>query len=200
MFARSPASISRGFSALETVFVLGITGVIAAIAVPLSGNALGYYRLSGDARSVSNALSVTKMRAAATFGRARIYVDLSAKSYHVETQKDASSPWVADSGYNYLNSQNSFGYGVVGSPPANTQTTIGQASACLDASSHAIGNTACIIFNSRGIPIDSSGAPIGSYALYLTDGTAVYGTTLSATGMTRLWRTLPTTTPSWLLQ
>jgi prepilin-type N-terminal cleavage/methylation domain-containing protein len=107
MFARSPASSAHGFSALEMLFVLGITGVIAAIAVPLSGNALGYYRLSGDARSVSNALSVTKMRAASTFGRARIYVDLNAKSYRVETQKDASSPWVADSAYNYLNSQNS---------------------------------------------------------------------------------------------
>ena len=200
MFVRSPASSAHGFSALEMLFVLGITGVIAAIAVPLSGNALGYYRLSGDARSVSNALSVTKMRAAATFGRARIYVDMSAKTYRVETQKDASSPWVADSGFNYLNPQNSFSYGAVGSAPLNTQTTIGQASPCLDASSHPIGNTACIIFNSRGIPIDSSGSPIGSYALYLTDGTAVYGATLSATGMTRLWRTPPTTTPSWILQ
>jgi prepilin-type N-terminal cleavage/methylation domain-containing protein len=200
MLARFSTSNARGFSALELLFVLGITGVVAAIAVPLSGNALGYYRLSGDARSVSNALSVTKMRAAATFGRARIYVDLAGKSYRVETQKDASSPWVADSGYNTLNSQNSFGYGVVGSAPLNTQTTIGQASPCLDASSHPIGNTACIIFNSRGIPIDSSGSPTGSYALYLTDGTAVYGATLSATGMTRLWRTQPTTTPSWILQ
>jgi prepilin-type N-terminal cleavage/methylation domain-containing protein len=200
MIARSSTSIARGFSALELLFVLGITGVVAAIAVPLSGNALGYYRLSGDARSVSNALSVTKMRAAATFGRARIYVDLAAKSYRVETQKDASSPWVPDSGYNYLNSQNSFGYGAVTSAPANTQTTIGQASPCLDASAHPIGNTACIIFNSRGIPIDSSGSPTGIYALYLTDGTAVYGATLSATGMTRLWRTQPTATPSWILQ
>jgi prepilin-type N-terminal cleavage/methylation domain-containing protein len=200
MLARSPASTTHGFTALETLFVVALIGVTAAIAMPLSGNALGYYRLSGDARNVSNAISVTKMRAAATFGRARIYVDLSTKSYHVETQKNASSPWVADAGYNYLNSQDSFGYGVVDSAPSNTQTTIGQAPPCLDASNNPISNTACIMFNSRGIPIDTSGSPTGSYALYLTDDTAVYGATLSATGMTRLWRTLPTVTPTWILQ
>jgi hypothetical protein len=50
-----------------------------------------------------------------------------------------------------------------------------------------IGNTACIVFNSRGIPVDPVGAPIGRNALYITDGTGVYGTTLTATPLVRLW-------------
>ena len=184
MFARSPASSAHGFSALEMLFVLGITGVIAAIAVPLSGNALGYYRLSGDARSVSNALSVTKMRAAATFGRARIYIDLSSKSITWRRRRTRRQDWVADSGFNYLNSQNSFGYGVGGKRTAEHT----------DDHRPGVPVPRCVleshqqhrvhIFNSRGIPIDSNGSPIGSNALYLTDGTAVYGATLSATGMT----------------
>jgi hypothetical protein len=36
--------------------------------------------------------------------------------------------------------------------------------------------------------------------LDLTDGTAVYGITLSATGMVRTWRTYPSATPNWSLQ
>jgi hypothetical protein len=37
-------------------------------------------------------------------------------------------------------------------------------------------------------------------ALYVTDGTAVYGLAVSATGMVRTWKTLPLATPSWSLQ
>lgn len=191
--------VSAGFSALEVLVVVAITGVVAAIAVPMAGNSLGYYRLSGDARSVANTVAVAKMRAAATFSRSRLYVDLNGKAFRVETQKNATAPWVVDSGATYLNAQNWFGYGVVGTPPPNTLASIGQASPCLDNSGNAVGNTACIIFNSRGIPIDPSGAPTGS-ALYVTDGTAVYGATLSPTGMTRLWRTTLSATPSWMLQ
>jgi prepilin-type N-terminal cleavage/methylation domain-containing protein len=190
---------SAGFSVLETLVVVALIGVVAAIAIPMSGNALGYYRVSGDARSLSNEIAVAKMRAASTFGRARVYVDLNGKSFRIETRKNATSNWVAESGTTYLNPQVSFGYGVVASAPPNTQASIGQAPACTNNSEEPIGNTACIVFNSRGIPIDSSGAP-ASTALYLTDGTGVYAATLSATGMTRLWRTQPTSTPSWILQ
>ena len=190
---------SRGFSVLETLVVVGLIGVVAAIAVPMSGNALGYYRISGNARSLSNEIAVAKMRAASTFGRARVYVDLPGKAFHIETRKNATSNWVVESGTTYLNPQVSFGYGVVATAPPNTQASIGQAPACTDNSDHPIGNTACIVFNSRGIPIDPAGAP-SSTALYLTDGTGVYATTLSATGMTRVWRTQPLSTPSWILQ
>lgn len=195
----SHARDSHGFSAIETLVVVALIGVIAAIAVPMSGNAIGFYKLSGDARSISNQVAVAKMRAASTFGRARLYVDLAAKSYRIETRKNASSNWVTETGTAYLNSSVSFGYGAVSSAPPNTQASIGQAATCLNNTEQVIANTACIMFNSRGVPIDSTGAPTTS-ALYLTDGTAVYGATLSATGMTRLWRTQPTSTPSWVLQ
>ena len=56
------------------------------------------------------------------------------------------------------------------------------------------------MFNSRGVPIDASGAPIGTNAFYVTDGSAVYAVTVAATGMLRSWRTLPVATPSWSLQ
>jgi hypothetical protein len=95
---------------------------------------------------------------------------------------------------------------VVGTAPPFSQAAIGQASACVaEVTGAAIGNTACILFNSRGIPVNANGAPpaVGaprSDALYVTDGLAVYGETISATGLIKLWRTNPTATPNWILQ
>lgn len=58
-----------GFTILETVFVVGLIGVISVIAVPMVANTLADFRLSGDARSVSNTIAVAKMRAASNFTR-----------------------------------------------------------------------------------------------------------------------------------
>jgi len=57
---------------MEIMLVVGLTGVIGAIAVPMMANSLAFFRLSGDARSASNATSVAKMRAAAVFGHERL--------------------------------------------------------------------------------------------------------------------------------
>ena len=99
-----------------------------------------------------------------------------------------------------------FGFGVVATAPPFSQAAIVQASACVTDAGVAIGNTACILFNSRGIPVDPAGAPpavgapTGNDALYLTDGAAIYGETISATGLIKLWRNNRTVTSSWILQ
>src|SRR5262252_2292538 len=81
-----------GFTILETLFVLGIIGVIGAIAVPQLTNSMAYFRISGDARSVSNAIAVTKMRAASNFSRSLHYCHLSANSRHVEKPNTSTPP------------------------------------------------------------------------------------------------------------
>lgn len=193
---------ARGYSLLEVMVVVGITMVIMAASVPMIGSTLENFRLGGDAHNVTNAITVAKMRAAATFSRARLYVDLSTNSFHVETWNSTTGVWTADGGTLQLNTSDTFGLGGVPTAPLNTQTVIGQASACLNTATPpaAIGNTACIVFNSRGIPVDATTLnPTGDYALYLTDNTAVYGSTVSATGSIRLWRTRPSTA-AWTLQ
>jgi prepilin-type N-terminal cleavage/methylation domain-containing protein len=203
MFLKPRSFDHRGFSLIELLVVVGLTGVVAAIAMPMMKGSLGFYRLSGDARSTASAVSLGKMRAASTFGRVRLYADRTARTFHLETWDKATSMWLVDGGTSYLSPSVTFSYGVVGTAPPFTQGTIGQAALCKNNATIPvdIGNTACVIFNSRGVPIDSTAAgnPIVD-ALYLTDGTAVYGVTISATGMVRTWRTWPVATPSWVLQ
>ncbi len=190
----------RGFTLIEVLLVLGVTGVIAAIAVPIMGNSLAYYRLSGNARSAANATGLAKMRAASVFGHERLYVDLAARSFRLETWDKTTSTWLADGALAYLAPSVTFSFGVVGTAPPNTQAAIGQSPACKNNAGTAdIANTACIIFNSRGLPIDTAGQPF-VYGVYLTDGTAVYSITVSATGTVRTWRTKPIAVPVWTLQ
>src|SRR5262245_55275763 len=143
-----------GFTILETLFVVALIGVIATIAIPQLTNSISYFRLSGDARSVSNSVAVAKMRAASKFAKTRLYVNVASGWFRVETANTASPPaWTADGGVTYLNTSTSFSTGGIGSPPPSTQSLIGQATECRNSAGATITGTACVVFNSRGIPI-----------------------------------------------
>ena len=194
---------SRGFSLIELLMVLAIMGVLAAVTVPMSGNAIRFLKISGDARELSNATAVAKMRAAAKFTQSRLFIDITGRQFYVQTLDKATSTWVSEGGATSLSSSVSFSYGPITAPPPNTQTTIGQAPECwnpLASPPASIANTACINFNSRGLPIDNTGSPSGLDAVFVTDGSAVYGITVAATGFIRTWQSNYSSTASWTLQ
>jgi len=184
----------RGFSLIEMLMVVGITTVVAAMAVPMMSNTIGNFRLSGDAHSVASAMALAKLRAASNFSQARLFVDLTTRTFHVETlqKPPAAVAWITDGGSTTLSTGVTFGFGAIATSPLNS--AIVQSLPCVTAAGAAIANTACVLYNSRGIPVDPSGAapnvgaPTGNNALYLTDGTAVYGLLLSATGQSKLYR------------
>lgn len=193
---------ARGFSLIEMLMVVALIGVLAVIAVPMSGNTLKYLKVSGDARELANLTAVAKMRAAAKFTQSRMYLDLSGRSFYIQTYDKTAADWVTEGGATSLSNTVVFGPGPVGTPPPNTQTTIGQAPPCMTTASPpvAVANTACIIFNSRGIPVDATGSPTGLDAIYINDGIAVYGITVAQTGFIRTWQTNYQSTPAWSQQ
>lgn len=196
----------RGFSLLEILMVVAIIGVLSAIALPISTNAVRYAKISGDARDISNQIAVVKMRAASKFTQARMYVDVPGKTYYVQTCDAPSvlpcASWTTETGSTSLSNTVSFGYSPAGSAPTNTQTVIAQAAQCYNTASPPVqvSNTACVIFNSRGLPVTATGIPTNDYALYINDGSFIYGVTVATTGFIRTWRTAYSAYPSWSLQ
>jgi prepilin-type N-terminal cleavage/methylation domain-containing protein len=186
---------ARGFSVLELVVVLGVVGVLLAVAVPK----MGVFGGPDDARNLSNALSLAKMRAAANFTQARLYVSLGGRSQHVETWSKTAVPpnWVTVTGPTLLSNGVAFAFGPVGTPPPNTQPAVAQSPLCLDKDGAAIAGTACIVFNSRGIPVDNTGTPTNNDALYVTDGIKIGAVTLSAAGLVTVWNAPLAPNPAW---
>ncbi len=186
-----------GFSLVEVLLVTIIVVVLAALGIPKLMTMVDELRTAGDARDLNGAIVMAKMRAASNFSRARVYADLSANTFRVEWQQSGTATWTTDgcpnscTGNQPLATGVSFGYGSLSTPPTNTQAALGQAPVCAGTT-----NTACIIFNSRGIPITSAGVPTPNDAIYITDGRTVTGVTVSGTGMSRVWRT-EASTANW---
>jgi len=188
-----------GFSLTELMVVLAFMGVIGAIALPQITGTLASMRLNGAIRTISNTTALTKTKAGAQFTRARLYIDRGAKSYHIETF--TGGQWIADGGTTWLPQNVSFGFAPVGAPPQDTQNPFGHAPPCLNNNVPAqpIGNTSCVVFNSRGIPIDDIGGPTTADAVYITDGTSVLAVTVSATGLIGVWNTPALVIPAWTI-
>src|SRR5258706_3720031 len=189
---------NRGFSLVEVLMVTLIVIVLAAIGIPSLMSMVRGLRTAGDARDLNGTIMQAKMRASSNFSRTRVYADLSANTFRIEIQPSGSASWTPDctgtgSCDQFLSRGVSFGYGSLTSPPSNTQSTLAQAPACEDSSSNSIANTACIIFNSRGIPVSPGNSPYPSPspddAIYVTDGKSVTGVTVALTGLSRVWRT-----------
>ena len=167
-------NLVRGFSFLEIVIVLLIVMSILCITIPAVQTILGSYQAAADARSLAIQLALVRMRAGADFTQARLNCDLVAKSCQLEIFNKTTGQFQAEGGAQFLSQGVSFGFGSI-TTPAGTQTTIQ--------------NSANILFNSRGIPVDSTGAATGNYALYLTDQAGRrYAVTVFASGRVGMWQ------------
>jgi prepilin-type N-terminal cleavage/methylation domain-containing protein len=178
-----------GFSLLEVLTVLALALIVAAFAIPMVKTIAADMRIGGDVRGIADQIALAKMRAASDFTHARLYTDLNANTYHIEIwQKSGGGSWVTEGGTVRLSSGVTLGLAGLSTAPPNTQDTMAQAAACKNGSGAAIADTACVLFNSRGIPVDPTGAPTASDAIYITDGTTVMGATVSAMGLIQTWR------------
>jgi len=194
------ARTDHGFTAIEVLIVALVMTVVAAMAIPFTSNTLALFRVGGDSRALVNGVGMTKMRAASDFSRARFYVDLAARSFRVEVwQKTAPQQWVPEGGTTWLSQNDNFSFANAATPPPDAVAPIAQALPCLDNAGNALANTACIVFNSRGIPVDPLGSPTAS-DLYISDGATIFGVAVSSTGQVRLWRASTSQQPVWTQQ
>jgi len=178
---------TQGYSLIETMAAMAVMGVLGAFTVPMVSSAASGVKLRDHANAIADLIGLAKLRATAEFSRSRLYVDLNARSYVIQIWDSAADNWANEQAPVTLPSGVDFGWGDVDAPPPNTQNALAFAAACVDKDGDAIDDTACIMFNSRGIPIDKDNAPQGGNAFYLTDGTGVRGVTVTATPLIRRW-------------
>ena len=151
------------------------------------------------------------MRASAQFTRARVFANLGDPNANPpvpgsfvlqiwdKTAAGGAGAWVDDGGINQLSTGVSFGFAGLNAPPPNTQVNIMQSPTCTNTLTvaGAIANTACVTFNSRGLPVDAAGALYPRHALYITGDDAVWGTTVTSTPLIRFWSSPHLANPVW---
>jgi type II secretory pathway pseudopilin PulG len=189
----------KGYSIVEILGVVSVAGIVSALALPAAGRTIADLSMRADARALSDSVMGARMRAAQSFTKSRVFVDFNANRSFVQIWNEATREWDTDGSVRSVSRGVTFGFGALSVPPPNTQTVIGQPPLCTDASGGSIGNSACIVFNSRGVPIDESGAPTGNNAIYITNGTGVYAATITATPLLRLWWS-PAGAAAWVSQ
>jgi prepilin-type N-terminal cleavage/methylation domain-containing protein len=199
----------HGFTVMELLVVMAITAILTAFAVPNYQRITQSLRIAGDLRDLNGIVAQAKMQAAAYFTHARARANFMTGTFQLEiwnkagnggagcwqTVGDTGNPCtVGTSPVQQLSSGVTFGFDQVTAPPPNTQAAMAQAGPCRkgaagtpSADPTTTANTACIEFNSRGIPIDAAGNPTGNGALYVNNGNAVYGLTVAATGYALNW-------------
>ena len=201
-----------GFSTLELMVVVVILMISAAVTIPGYLSMTRYLRITGDGRDLSGAIAGAKMRAAQDFTHARLHADLANNTFQLEvwnknaacwqTDGDVANPCtIAGSPVQPLSQGVQFGLAAVGAGAPNPQAVVAQAPACLvgvagGGNLATIANTACIEFNSRGLPVAADGSPTANDAIYITNNNTVYGTTVIVSGLIQSWSS-PAAVTAW---
>ncbi|MBN1567389.1 MAG: GspH/FimT family pseudopilin [Acidobacteria bacterium] len=160
---------SRGFSAVELVMVLAMTGIIAAFAIPVLTNSMRGMQLISDARKIATTMSYAKLSATSQMTSYRISFDLDNDQWSLLKRNRTSGNFELQQAVNQLSD------GV-----ANSQIAFKTASGSAPAG-FSTNSSTDITFNARGIPN-------GIGIIYLSNEDADFAVSVSLAGKVQLWR------------
>ena len=198
---RQNAYRTRGFSMIELLIVVICIMVLMAIAIPSVTGLARSFRIGGDTRQMAAQLNLARLRAAAGYTHARLYVNLSANTYHLEVWNKASACWQTYEDSNACTQTTSpviplapgdtFGYGSIGTGP--TGVAPAQAAACISgvagpSPGSTTSNTACIEFNSRTYPVDTTNKVVATDAIYIQNAEGSQAIAVSVSGQPAQYR------------
>ncbi len=178
------AKKDSGFSLVELIIVVSIIIVLAAIAIPNFTSMMKGYRLHADASAIASQLNATRLRATSQFTPCRLVLSVTAGSFTRERlATDYSSPTPEQ--VSYLST------GITRLPGDPVSAKPGNVSLSFS------GASAAIYFNTRGLPVDSSGSPTPNSVFYLQNQDGLYdAVTVSLGGQISVW-TYSTVAVAW---
>lgn len=160
---------------LELLIVIAIMGVIAAFALPNAINFVKSYRLHADASAIASQLNLARFRATSQYTPYRLRIDVANRLFCRERLSSSYSSPYTEEAYP-LQVGNTF----LSADPATARP------GTLDSSFS--GASTSIYFNTRGLPVDSTGTPTNSNVFYLqNNGNLNDAVTVSLGGRITIW-------------
>ncbi len=165
-----------GFSMLELLITIVVVGVIAAFARPNALNYLRAYRLHSDASAIASQMNVARFRASSQNTPYRINFILTAGRYARERLSTSYGSPSVDFGPIPLSTNITFlSAAPVTTKPGTIPSTFN-------------GVSSSIYFNTRGLPVDNTGAPQNTNVIYLQNENNVYDAiTVTLGGRVTVW-------------
>ena len=166
----------RGFSTVELLTVLLIMGLIAVIAIPQVLDGVKAYRLHSNAAALGSQLNLARFRATSQNTPYRVQIEMAAAPHRfsmdrlcgatpTSTDSSCTAPYVARTGGTEFGPQPvELGVSFITTNPGGTTSFPGTITGGSP--------TTVFYFNTRGMPVDSSGNPLtnGGAVIYLTNG------------------------------
>ena len=171
----------HGFSSVELMIVASLMLISTFVAIPSLKGILAAYRGSSATRNIGAQMHLARMRAGSNYTRTRLSLDAVTNTFQLSVYDNddpactvaTASCWKLEGGISSLGTGVSFGYGAISTPPPGLA---------------AVAQSTGVYFNSRGMPVTSSGSPVPDYAVYLNNDGRYYAVTVSVTGLVSTFR------------